>query len=501
MRGVMFTKQNIARYMPCLLVLSLLICAPTSANAACHVVSEGGAGAKNGSDWRNALPNLPSSLMRGDVYYLARGTYRGHVFRDSDRGTQTIEVRSATAADHCTDVGWAATYVGQARFISPGPVGGNILTFETDYYIINGQYRSSDWQSGYGIRVDNIDRTACNADIELGQSNSVPVHDITVEYVEINGSHPTGDACNEQGVRSVAGSYNEVFQFDYVHDVGNCNFFLRGNHQHNSPGWGSGDNIMIQYSYISRNYSSAAIHGEGCSCSEGLTNFTVRYNYWIDIEGTAVIATASGGGYDSGNGNNGPWYIYGNMMYATSPSHCKLVGMFFAWDTTFSGPLYILNNTFGNWLDACHGIRNGITIGDGAHRTPMQAVYVQNNLWWNTDNILPLNQCPRDMGNATCTSMTWDHNAYFRTGRLRGASTDTDRNKQLSSVDPFRDSKKFDFRLAIDTKPGTSTHSSVPGNDIDLNGVKRGANGTWDRGAFQIPASPEGSRKPRLTSK
>ena len=43
-----------------------------SSYAACHVVRQGGTGAKSGTDWNNALPDLPSSLVRGDIYYMAR---------------------------------------------------------------------------------------------------------------------------------------------------------------------------------------------------------------------------------------------------------------------------------------------------------------------------------------------------------------------------------------------------------------------------------------------
>jgi hypothetical protein len=476
-------------------VAFLLLATSPLTSAACHVVKQGGAGNQSGSNWNNALSDFPASLRRGDVYYVAAGTYRGHTFNDPDSGRQTIEIRSVTPSDHCTDVGWNGSYVGSARFINLSK-NDSVFRFENDYYIINGQYRNPDWHSGYGIIIDNRGKVACNADIELGDTRPVVVHDIMIEYVEINGSHPTGDTCNEQGVRSVAGSYNEMFQYDYVHDVGGCNFFLRGNHRHSIPGWGSGDNITIQFSYISMNYSSPAVHGEGCSCSEGLTNLTIRYNRWVDIEGTAVIATPSGGGYDSGNGDNGPWYIYGNLMYATSTSHCKVVGMFFAWDTTFVGPIYILNNTFANWVAGCNGVRNGITIGDGAHRTPMGAVYVQNNLWWNSDNIIPLNRCPIDNGQPTCTSMTWDHNAYFRSDRSRGGSADRDPHKQLSTADPFVHSTEFNFQLAKDTKRGADTRYAVPGNNVDLDGTIRGADNVWDRGAFQILGTASKTSRP-----
>lgn len=473
-----------------------------SSHAACHVVRQGGSGANTGADWNNALSDLPSSLVRGDIYYMAAGQYGRHTFRDADSGQQLIQVRAATASDHCTDTGWnAGTMVGQAVF-SCSSACGAVLNFNTDYYVFNGQYctplpGAAVCTSGFGFKVDNSNKNA-SADIQGGLGYSGPPnydHDITVQYVEVNGAHPTSDSSKlDMGFDFEGGSYNLLFDHIYVHDDW-VPFFLKGNHNHQSGGgyvFGSGDNITIQYSYWAHNYNSAANHSEGCSCSEGLTNFTIRYNYIVDMLGTAYIATPSGADYNNGNGNNGPWSIYGNAFMATSGGigslHCGTGdGMLAAWDTTFSGDVYFLNNTIANFY-GCRAYNNGFGMGL-AYTTPMQHLYSQNNLFWSTDAVTVLNTGVRNWDGATFTGVNWSYNAWYQIPDS-SASNDTDSNKQVSSSNPFVNSGSYNWNLASDTNAGTNTHSLIAGNDIDMNGVSRGVNGVWDRGAFQISGSP-----------
>src|SRR5262245_24743441 len=47
--------------------------APPVCDATCHFVRAGATG--DGSDWDNALAELPATLQRGHTYYVAAGTY------------------------------------------------------------------------------------------------------------------------------------------------------------------------------------------------------------------------------------------------------------------------------------------------------------------------------------------------------------------------------------------------------------------------------------------
>lgn len=471
-----------------------------SSYAACHVILQGGTGAKTGADWSNAWSDLPSSLVRGDIYYVAGGQYGQHTFADPDNGQTLIQVLAATASNHCTNTGWSGSMVGQATF-SCSLGCGAVLNFNTDYYVFNGQYctpmaGSPVCTGGYGFKVDNSNRRAY-ADIQGGLGYNGPPdydHDITVQYVEVNGAHPTSDSSTlDMGFDFEGGSYNLLFDHVYVHDDW-VPFFLKGNHGHQSGGgyiFGSGDHVTIQYSYWAHNYNSSTYHSEGCSCSEGLTNFTVRYNYIVDMIGTSYIATPSGADYNNGNGNNGPWNIYGNVFMTTSNGiqtlHCGTGdGMLAAWDTTFSGDVFFLNNTIAKF-NGCQADNNGFGMGLG-YTTPMQHLYSQNNLFWNTDVVTVINTGVTSWQGATFTGVNWSYNAWYQIPDS-SASTDTDPNKQVSSSNPFVSSASYNWNLASDTNTGISTHSLVPGNDVDMNGVARGADGVWDRGAFQISGS------------
>ena len=480
-------------------------------------VRAGARGSGSGQDWTNAYPALPSSLARGVIYYVAAGIYPGHLFADPDNGSTYITVQAATASSHGVDKGWNDTYVGQAVFNTADTSAvGSIFTFQSDYYMINGSYRSTstgrtqtDWrnESGYGFRIDNAGKVACNADIDLGDNTSttpLPVHHITIEYVDVNGSHETAaNGCRENGFAGMWGSHDYSILNSFIHDTGATILFLRGQHANCSgssgkvtcgavdSGYGSGNNITVAKNYFYNNFSDPSHHAEGCSCSEGLQNLTIAENYWQDINGTGIIATASGADWNNGNGGNGPWYITGNVVFETSCSvfsgikNAGVVGILYKWDTTFTNPIYVLNNTIYNFPASCNS-GSGVMLDDGAYASPAAAVYVENNLWANAAQIQINNTCPNSGGFASCTSITWNHNAYFASPDNSGAE-DLDPNAEISgTAAPFVSAGAYDFQLIADTTSGTNTNSIVPANGTDLAGITRGADGSWDRGALQI---------------
>lgn len=503
---------------------------PDTANNAGYVFSGASAGG-NGASWSTAYQSLPASLTRGCTYYVAAGTYPGHVFADPDSGTTTISILAATASAHGTSTGWnASTMVGQAVFHTASSDGiGDIINFQTDYYTFSGVYRSTstgvpetDWklESGYGFKLLNSSQVACEADLEFGgnsQTIPAPVHDITFDDVDISGSNDaaSGGGCHENAVESDWGSYNLTMNYNTMHDTGLTIFYLRGetancsgasgNVTCGSPasGYGTGKNITVEYGYFYNNYSTPAQHAEGCSCSQGLQNLTFAYNYWQDINGTGIWATATAADWNNGNGGNGPWYIYGNVVFESSCSAVTNSGkdagisaVLYKWDTTFTGAIYFLNNTIYNLPSSCNS-GSGVLLDDGSSDpSPATAIYVQNNVWATDESIQINNTCPSNASHVDCTSMTWAYNAYFASGDNSG-SNDSDSNKQVSSSSaPFTDASTYDFRLTSDTDAGVNTNSEVAANATDLFGTTRGANGTWDRGALQIAGSSTTSTPP-----
>ncbi|NML18697.1 hypothetical protein, partial [Azohydromonas caseinilytica] len=117
------------------IVLTLAVAAsmlPAFASAANVYVRPGATGANNGSDWANAYTALPSTLVRGNVYYIAAGSYAGRTFSTAASGTTPVTIKKATVADHGTSTGWSDAYgTGQASF-----TGG--ISFTTPYWVFDG---------------------------------------------------------------------------------------------------------------------------------------------------------------------------------------------------------------------------------------------------------------------------------------------------------------------------------------------------------------------------
>ena len=84
-----------------LFLVAFVPLALSSAYASCHVVTPTGSGSKTGADWSNAYAGPPATLIRGDVYYLADGTYGAYTFNTPPAsGTTTVEIRKAQSYDN-----------------------------------------------------------------------------------------------------------------------------------------------------------------------------------------------------------------------------------------------------------------------------------------------------------------------------------------------------------------------------------------------------------------
>ena len=91
--------------MKALLVFFLMSLAALPAQAATHYVRAGATDAQNGSDWTSAYSALPRTLVRGDTYYIASGSYPSYAFNDAQSGTLTITVKKATPCSFCAGAG------------------------------------------------------------------------------------------------------------------------------------------------------------------------------------------------------------------------------------------------------------------------------------------------------------------------------------------------------------------------------------------------------------
>src|SRR5580765_2943558 len=123
------------------LILISFLLIPGTSFAANHYVRAGATGSGTGNDWTNAYTNLPSSLTRGDTYYLADGSYGSHTFNDANSGSSVISIVKATPAAHGVATGWSDAFgAGQAVF--------SHWNIYTDFYTFDGVRRNADWYRG-----------------------------------------------------------------------------------------------------------------------------------------------------------------------------------------------------------------------------------------------------------------------------------------------------------------------------------------------------------------
>ena len=439
-----------------LLVCLLILAGATSTTAANLFVRQGATGSGNGSDWNNAFPQVPTTLVRGNTYYIADGNYLGLNFDDPVSGSTFIIIKKAIESDHGTDVGWDPSFGdGQAIFSAH-------LWFRSSFWILDGQVRNNDGRSGHGFKVSNAGGSDPVAALRIGDFG-LAVSDITVQFVEVEGTSSIDDTFNDAGIRLLGNlTTNILISRCYIHDVGQDLMLIRG-----------ADNVTVEHSIMAYNDSSPTAHGQGISASENMNNFVVRHNVFEDIEGTSYIATP--GVNKTGAGASSNWYIHGNVFWfnCANPRNRGGVGqgpIGVINNMELNGDFFIFNNTFINFRDS--------TCRNGGNTNPQIAVSssiiggdfrVQNNLWYFCDAVSPLGMAD-----------TWSHNAYYDTP----ATNDLDVNKEIRiGVDPFIDWFRADFRLAIGNNAGAPLTTPF---DSDRSGAARGVDMVWDRGMFEF---------------
>jgi hypothetical protein len=415
-----------------------------SAFATTHYVKAGATGSGSGTDWTNAYPSLPASLIRGDTYVVAGGSYGAHTFSDPTSGTTLITIRKASSASAYQDnlvAGWNSTFETTQAAWS----GGWILT--QSYYRLDGITPGTNWPtSKLGFSV-----TASNYPIQIGSARAAA--NLTFRNVEIYTVGPGPDT-EQFGVfeSDDYASINNTWSYCYFHGSQNAVHAAGGNIS----------NWVFEYSYFDTNWSSSAHHGEQFSVW-GASNLIIRYDYFNSYNGTGLIM-AGGDGVTEND-----IQAYGNVMYnlglnngTTGPTN----GAFGTMDSGGSTNLTnwkIYNNTFVNG-----DVR--LSIPSGGSTSGWQ---VENNLFYNattdTFNGLP--------------SGTYDYN-YYASGSWGWPSGSHD---QASSADLFVNFASGDYHLASDTNAWTTLPSPY---DVDPSGTPRSSS----RGAFQFggarPAAP-----------
>ena len=325
-------------------------------------------------------------------------------------------------------MGWKTEYgEGVALFSSTWQA----ISFGTGYYIFDGQVGQG--TSGHGIHVR---RTGAGRGQVLELDQDTGGH-VVLRHLRVQGAGK-GVGSSEDGINAGGrGMSNVTIQYCYVHDVGRCNLYSDSSH-----------NWLVERNWFARNESTSDMHAEGWS-AKGCNNMTVRYNVWEDIEGTAVIAFS---------GDN--WGIHGNVCFYSSSYSGYGVGhgSFAGWNIGGTHPV-------GNVTNA--SIHHNTILDDyggGGYTTDSHSIY-----WYN--NII-LGGYPGGFSMATHDYNLYDYNIGEENGQY-----------WTGGYGLFADKAGYDWRLAQATNAG-KTDLGAEFNTDPL-GVTRGADGVWDRGAYE----------------
>jgi hypothetical protein len=412
--------------------------------AANHYVRAGATGAANGNDWTNAYTSLPSSLIRGDTYYIADGSYAGRTFSTATSGTTLITIKKATVADHGTDTGWNSTYGdGQVQFTSG-------LQFTTNNWLLDGQTgggAENNWNQNFGIKI--TETNDANAVIKIGIIGSPgAANNITIRHVEMQGKgsvSSNGGSYSNDGL-AVYGAIGVTLSYFWMHGIGRGPLFI------------SAQNVLIEHGWVQSYFGSPSAHSEIASIwsfAGKVGDMTFRYNLFTDIQSTGGIM------WDNSANTSAKLSIYGNVFYKPAGA---------VWG--------VANGLIGGWT------------GGGGEEFHNASVY--NNTFINVDQE-SLSTLPNIASNNTASNnlfyncqspnfskfATHDYNHYINSGGTHSETHGT----SAASGDPFVNFSSFNFRLKAATSAGQTLASPL---NLDAFGLTRGADGNWDRGAFEF---------------
>lgn len=419
-----------------LMLLSILL-APSMATAANHYVRDGATG--TGADWTDACDDFAgscavASLVRGDTYYVADGTYAARTFDKAVSGSLVITIKKATIADHGTETGWVSTYGdGQASWTT--------WTMVTSYWLFDGASRNeSNWfdTTAYGFVVG----TGGTQDNQISWTADTQTNNITIKYVHVDGRSTVTTlavrayAIDTDPFNGAIFHANLLISRVYVSDSNNP-YFIRGT-----------DGTIIEYSANDNAWGNDNNHGEVVNLYFTAENAIIRYNRfknaYVAEGGTACIAIQDTNGHQ----------IYGNIFEDCGGGDGAL-----GFTTTGNASnMQIYNNTFVKRSGP-----QGIEAPSGSGNV------VRNNLWvGNTSHSI-------NVGSGS----TITHNA---TSAASIGGTSTQINVPTSI---FVDYAGGNYHLASATTDGTTLSAPFT---TDMDGITRGADGTWDRGAFEYTA-------------
>jgi len=408
--------------------------------AANHYIRDGASG--DGATWSSAWDSLPSTLTRGDTYYIADGSYPGYSFDDSESGSTFITIKKATASDHGTETGWKSSYGDGAAVFTSG------LSWSTGYYVIDGQTGGGpgSWKSGYGFEHHS---SSSGSDIFIDYN----VTNVTFKHFKLEGDGASYSGSDIIFIRRTA--QDITFSYIYAYNAGRGIIFHRGD------GTDSDGPVTFEYLYAgTHGVYGQGEHSEMASLGNpnGYEASNMTFSYCVFTCG------ASTGGLMY-NGYN--LTVHGSVFVNDGSCSWGGNGALATWSWGEIDNLKAYNNSF---------INVSRPIGEGGSGT-LTGDFKNNIFYSTTDMTLTIDQ------------LSHSYNHYVDTVAL------SETGQTTGSGDPFANYSNLNFSLKNATKQGTTLKSNY---NKDLAGNIRGADGIWDKGAveftnnaqLQIPSAP-----------
>ena len=406
--------------------------------AASHFIRSGATGANNGNDWTNAWTNLPTTLVRGDTYYIADGTYASHTFNDNASGTNYIYLKKATVADHGTSTGWLDSYGdGQAIFpqlsFEPAPSGNG------GYYDFNGYSAAATQNCGIKVSFGNG-----QMGINFWASGNHPY--VKWQYIEAAGPGGAGD-------------------YPYLTTPDTQAIWINGN-----GAAGDTSHMLVSHCYI---------HGvaTGMQDSNGNNYMTVEYSNFSDIRSS-----------NSGNHDNIWWMgsSYGTFRF-NKVYNFATEGIFLGGGAHTGVEIY--GNVFYDGVGNARGVE--FREADSGGPPPFTNIKIYNNTFVDLSTA-----AVRVMQNCSTSGVEIKNNIIVNSGGIsleNGGNGVTQANNLTTTTSVFNNYTARDFHLAAATSPGSTLPAPY---NTDLDGIIRGADGSWDIGAYEYVAGGGGLTPP-----
>lgn len=412
--------------------MATLYCGPTSA------------GGNTGADFSNriALPNT-TSFVRGNEYVIigSASSYGGKTLSTATSGTSTITIRKANAAQDGAVAGWSSTFETlPATFTS--------ILVGSKYWIINGVVRDEtnrmEEPTGYGIRAESLSGNDAFVDGDTASNSQFSYMDIGGAWDD--GSTPSCAQTDSSALRFVYVHHDISFSRCCFHNKGSDNSAIAMMHGSQVITWDHCDFYM--------GWGKATIASPNVECN----SWTLAYcRFWNSSRNDTVCGTEGGGitceaGCYGNDLNPDSIIVYGCIFYGTASGGRNAVLDFggSGFSNSVATNCLAYNNTFAGFPES--SVLGVIYYAGGSGNI------ARNNL------------------------------AYDITGSFSVTANTTSNNTEEVS-DPFVDYANRDFRLSGHTANGTSL--SAPYNEDPLGNI-RGADGTWDLGAYQFGDAPPG---------